>query len=180
MDPSWTSIHLGFLWDTSEGTVALPEDKTTWVEEWAIRLLESVSTTQEDLESLVGTLISTHTAVWKAPLHLRYLQRMLLFSLKQGINPQRSILVSQPMIRNLEWWASGGLRSNRVSPWRLPQPTLHIWSDVSPKKGSAHTDSGKFFQYYWSDQEARKHINWQELRDAKMVLLRLTSPSNFL
>ena len=150
------------------------------METWTKRLLESVSTTQEDLESLVGTLISTHTAVWKAPLHLRYLQRMLLFSLKQGINPQRSILVSQPMIRNLEWWASGGLRSNRVSPWRLPQPTLHIWSDVSPKKGSAHTDSDKFFQYYWSDQEARKHINWQELRDAKMVLLRLTSPSNFL
>ena len=63
MDPSWTSIHLGFLWETSEGTVALPEDKTIRVEEWTRMLLESVSTTHEDPESLVGTLISTHTAV---------------------------------------------------------------------------------------------------------------------
>ena len=29
MDPNWTPIHLGFLWDTMEGTVALPEDKNT-------------------------------------------------------------------------------------------------------------------------------------------------------
>ena len=57
---------------------------------------------------------------------------------------------------------------------------LHIWFHASPTKGGAHTDSGKFFQYYWSDQEARKHINWQELRDAKMVLLQLTSPSNIV
>ena len=46
-----------------EGAVALLEDKTTQVEEWAIGLLESVSNTQEYLESLVGTLISTHIAV---------------------------------------------------------------------------------------------------------------------
>ena len=32
MDPTWTPIHLGFLWDTMEGTVALPENKTTPVE----------------------------------------------------------------------------------------------------------------------------------------------------
>ena len=95
LDPTLIWIHLSFLWDTSEGTVALLEEKTTQVEEWAIRLLESVSTTQEDLESLVGILISTHIAVWKAPLHLRYLQRMLLFSLKQDRNPRRSIQISQ-------------------------------------------------------------------------------------
>ena len=28
-DPTWIQIHLGFFWDTSKGTVALPEDKTT-------------------------------------------------------------------------------------------------------------------------------------------------------
>ena len=71
-------IHLGFLWDTLEGTIALPEDKTTSVEIWAKKLLVIGSITQEDLESLLATLISPHTAVWKAPLHLRYLERMLL------------------------------------------------------------------------------------------------------
>ena len=79
MDPTWIPIHLGFLWDTLEGTVALPEDRTTRVETWNKKLLVLESSTQEDLESLVGTLISTNTAVWKAPLHLRYLHRTLLF-----------------------------------------------------------------------------------------------------
>ena len=73
MHTTWTLIHLGFLWDTSEGTVALPEDKTTQVEVRAKKLLVIGSITQEDLESLVGKLISTHTAVRKAQLYLRYL-----------------------------------------------------------------------------------------------------------
>ena len=29
MDPTWIPIHLGVLWDTSEVTIAQPEDKTT-------------------------------------------------------------------------------------------------------------------------------------------------------
>ena len=29
VDPTWIPLHLGFLWDTMEGTVALSEDKTT-------------------------------------------------------------------------------------------------------------------------------------------------------
>ena len=73
MDPTLIPIHLGFLWDTSEGTVVLPEDKTTQVETWAKKLLVVGSTTQKDFESLVGTLISTHIAVLKTLWHLQHL-----------------------------------------------------------------------------------------------------------
>ena len=69
LDPIRTLIHLGFLWDTMEGTIALPEDKTTRVENWAKKLSAKGSTTQEELECFVCTLISTTPAVWKAPLH---------------------------------------------------------------------------------------------------------------
>ena len=47
----------------------------------------------------------------------------------------------------------GDLRSNRVSSWRLPIPTLHIWSDAIPARGGAHTDSGEIFQHDWVDKE---------------------------
>ena len=63
-----TPIHLGFLWDTREGTIALPEDKTTRVETWTQQLIATRSVTQEALECLVGTLISCTPAVWQAPL----------------------------------------------------------------------------------------------------------------
>ena len=79
MDPTWIPIHPGFLWDTLEGTVALPEDRTTQVETCNEKLLVLESITQEDLEILVGILISTNTTVWKAPLNLRYLHRTFLF-----------------------------------------------------------------------------------------------------
>ena len=68
LDPLRTPIHLGFLWDTREGTIALPEDKTTRVETWTQQLIATGSVTQEGLECLVGTLISCTPAVWQSPL----------------------------------------------------------------------------------------------------------------
>ena len=101
-------LHLGFLWDTLRMTITLPKDKTTRVEAWAKKLLAIKKTTQEDLESFVGTLISTTPAVWKAPLHYRALQRLLNFSLKRGRNKIKSVWISHPsIVRELEWWASG-------------------------------------------------------------------------
>ena len=47
----------------------------------------------------------------------------------------------------------GDLSSNRVSPWRLPKPTLQIWFNASPTRGGAHTDSGEIFQHDWIDKE---------------------------
>ena len=38
------------------------------------------------------------------------------------------------------------------------------------------TDGGSHFQYTWSEQEKRKHINWLELRAARYTLLELASP----
>ena len=59
LDPKITPTHLGFLWDTSRKTIALPEDKTTWVEAWVKDLMALNETTQETLECFVGTLVST-------------------------------------------------------------------------------------------------------------------------
>ena len=101
LTPSCTPTHLGFLWNTLEGTIALPEDKTTKVEQWAKQLIATKSTTQEALESLVGTLISTNPAVWQAVLHYRTLQNTLLFSLKKGRRGTRSVTLNEACINNL-------------------------------------------------------------------------------
>ena len=147
------------------------------MEAWAKRLLAVNKTTQEDLECFVGTLISTTPAVWKAPLHYRALQRSLLISLKRGRNKSRSVRISHPsVVRNLEWWASGGLRANRTSPWRLPKPTCQIWTDASMYAGGGKTDEAPPFQYSWTELEEGKHINFLELRAARYALLELASP----
>ena len=166
LDPSSTPTHLGFLWDTSRKTIALPEDKTTQVEAWVKDLMALNKTTQGNLECFVGTLVSTVPAVWQGPLHYRNLQRALLISLKKGRNPSRSVSISHQLVRELNWWASGGMRANRVSPWHSPTPTLQIWMDASLYGGGGKTDCGYHFQYIWSEQEKGEHINWMELRAA--------------
>ena len=46
LEPNGIPLHLGFLWDTLRKTITLPEDKTTWVEAWARKLLTVNKTTQ--------------------------------------------------------------------------------------------------------------------------------------
>ncbi len=130
--------------------MALHEDKTTRVESWAKKLLTLNKTTLENLECFVGILISTTLAVWQAPLHYRALQRSLLNFLKQGRSKSRSVRISHPcVVRELNSWASGGMRANRTSPWRSPRPTLQIWMDASMYASGRHTDEGLPFQYPW-------------------------------
>ncbi len=50
-------------------------------------------------------------------------------------------------------------------------PKLQIWTDASLYGGGSKTDGGSHFQYTWSEQEKRKHINWLELRAAQYTLL---------
>ena len=166
LDPTSTPTHLGFLWDTSRKTIALPEDKTTRVEARAKELMAVRETTQETLECFMGTLVSTVPAVWKGPLHYRGLQQALIISLKKGRDTKRRISISHKLVRELNWWASGGMRANRISPWRPPTPTLQIWTDACPCGYRGKSDCGSHFQYAWSEQEKGKHINWLEVRAA--------------
>ena len=78
----------------------------------------------------------------------------------------------------MEWLAFGALRSNGVSLQKPPKSTLHIWSNASPTKGGAKTDFGVIFQHNWTHKEAKKHINWLELKVVRLALLQLTSHSD--
>ena len=78
------------------------------MEAWAKKLLAVNKTTQENLKCFVGTLISTTPVVWKAPLHYRALQRLLIISLKGGRSKSKSVWTSHPsVVRELEWWLLG-------------------------------------------------------------------------
>ena len=98
LEPTGIPLHLCFLWDTLKMTIPLSEDKTTWVQVWAKKLLDVNKTTQENCECYVGTLISTTPVVWQAPLHYRALQRLLIISLKHCRNKSKSIWNSHPSI----------------------------------------------------------------------------------
>ena len=125
MDPTQTLLHLGFLWDTVQGTIVLPCLISRLVD-WTSKLLQVQHTTQEELESLVGTMISVTPAVWQSPLHYQALQRSLLASLRQGRNAKRIIYFCRKCKLDLQWWSDVGLRSNKVCSWRWPRPDVRL------------------------------------------------------
>ena len=40
-----------------------------------------------------------------------------LILLKKGRDTKRRISISHKLVRELNWWASGGMRANRISLW---------------------------------------------------------------
>ena len=82
----------------------MPGDKSPRVKTWVKKLLVAGSITEEDLEYFVGTLINTQTAIRKAPVHIRFFQRLLLFPLRNGRKQQRA---SISLILRIEIWNDG-------------------------------------------------------------------------
>ena len=58
LEPTHTPVHLGFLFDSSNKTIAIPEDKIVGLVTWTKSLLASAVTSQAQLESLVGMMVS--------------------------------------------------------------------------------------------------------------------------
>ena len=69
-----------------------------------------------EFEIFDGNFNQHYPTVWKAPLHYRNLKRLLIISLKGGKDKSKNVWISNPcVVKELEWWAYGGLRANRIS-----------------------------------------------------------------
>ena len=51
--------------------------------------------------------------------------KIIIISLKHVSNKSKSVgIFHSSVVKDLNWWASEGLRANRTSPWHPPRPTL--------------------------------------------------------
>ena len=134
LEPTQTPVHLGFLFDSTNKTIAIPEDKITKLVTWVKTLLASAVTTQAVLESLVGTMVSVVPACPLAPLHYRGLQRVLLRSLRSGRDKTKLVFLHSNAVKiDLCWWCkNSGFHGNSIVTWSPPKANIHVWSDASP------------------------------------------------
>ena len=63
-----------------------------------------------------------------------------------------------------------------VCSWHMPRPDVTVWSDASLGAGSAVSDDGFSFQKTWDKTEAQRHINFLELRAARLGFRDLVDP----
>ena len=178
LEPTQTPVHLGFLFDSTNKTIAIPEDKIQRLVTWTRSLLKTKETTQADLESLVGTLVSVMPACPLAPLHYRSLQRVLIKSLRSGRRESKKVSLSTVHVRSdLLWWAKrAGFRGNSATSWSPPKSDVSVWTDASPWGGGAVNSHGDYFQRSWSETESCQHINLLEIRAAKEGIRELVDP----
>ena len=65
LEPTQIPLHLGFLWDTVQGTIVLPEEKTSRLVDWTSKLLQVQSTNLEVFSS--GKTIVPRTVSHRNP-----------------------------------------------------------------------------------------------------------------
>ena len=178
LEPTQTPIHLGFLFNSLNKIIAIPEDKIMRLVTWTKSLLASPVTSQAQLESLVGTMISVMPACPLAPLHYRALQRVLLRSLRSGRMQSKPVsLLSIQVQADLVWWCKrSGFQSNTTVTWTPPKANVHVWSDASHWGEGAVNPHGDYFQRSWTETESCQHINLLEIRAAREGIQELVDP----
>ena len=112
---------------------------------WKKSLLASPVTSQAQLESLVGTMVSVMPACPVAPL--------------QEQSKQVSLHTAE-VKQDLRWWCKdSGFRGNSIVTWTPPKANVHVWFDGSPWGEGAVNSHGDYFQHSLTETESCQHIN---------------------
>ena len=167
LTPSRLITFLGFTINSMRMLFTLPQEKVQ-------KLLTLCRQIRSGLEVLLRTLAqllleSYRPAVWKAPLHFRHVQALLIRGLAESNhNYTTQVPLTLQAKGELTWWLQNLAKVNG-SPIIHPTPDLTIFTDASLTGwgavcGNSQTN-GK-----WSATEKRLHINVLELKGAMLEI----------
>ena len=159
--PSQSLLHVGFLWDSINYSVSVPQEKVKDLKNLCSSAL-SKPISLRFLAKIIGTLDSFKFGCPIVPLHYRSLQKDLISHLSPDPNWDFLISLSSSARLDLLWWLECDmtLRSSPLSPF---SPTHQIETDASLKGWGVFQHSNSFAQGRWSSSEANLHINYLEL-----------------
>ena len=142
--PSTEIEHLGFIWNSHNMTISLPDKKKCHIVDLANKFLESNGFTANDLRSFLGVLESVRPVVEIAPLHFRSLQHMMR-PLRKGHWRGHKFLRLNPETRaELEWWAKVFPTPPFLSaPLQRGSPSVEMMADASGVHGWGDTPLGE-------------------------------------
>ena len=171
--PAQEMEYLGFVINSLEMTLALPEKKLQDLVHSCRQLLQSRMSTVREISRLVGKLTSAMQAILPAPLHYRHLQMLQIQSLLAGKSYETEITLNQSCKEDLQWWI------DQITNWNgrsitIPPPDLIITTDAS-LKGWGAVCQGIHTRGLWTPQEASQHINVLELKAALFAVRAFTA-----
>jgi hypothetical protein len=159
--PCTRLVFFGFLLDSVEFKVFLPQEKVVKILALAQRLLSAEMVTVRSLATFIGVIIQTFVAVWPGPMHYRDLERQKVYGLYPNMSYDNVITLSDVCRREIQWWKTNLVRCNGKT---IRPPSISFWITTDASlKGWGVAMRGKSVGGRWSLSEQGSHINYLEL-----------------
>ena len=168
--PSQRLEYLGFIWDTTSMTLAVPRSKRAKLRRCAqaVSLANSRGTlTIRQLASLAGLVTAMMPAMLAAWYRRHSLQRCVEFGLRRSRGSWDGLItLSRTALRDLRWLLSPAAWCASSRPLRTPRPSLILTTDASLTGMGATLESRSGAQWtthgFWTPSEARMSSNARE------------------
>ena len=170
LTPTQIILHLGNIIDSLRMIVYLPEDKKKNIIKLCTELQNKDSSSIRQVAKVIGTLISTFSAVEYGRLHYRTLEINKTQALKECKGNYNALMfISEEMKVELSWWIT-----NVNSQFRtIHKPPIDlIISTDSSNLGWGCTVENTSFNGHWTLDEQKEHIN---VLETKAILLAVKS-----
>lgn len=159
--PQHTCAFLGFVFNSSNMTISLPESK----KQCTIALISKFKVNQQytihQIAQLIGVLVSICPAVRYGWLHTKDLEMFKTRMLSQNRkNFKAKICLPSHLFEHLRWWLKNIPTAH--NELKTDQFDHTIYSDAS-KEGWGAVWNGEVAKGRWSTTERQNHINYLEL-----------------
>ena len=179
LTPSQIKEWLGYVISSRSMTISLPQRKIDYLIRKAQDLKNKMRVSLREISQFLGPYNSIKPAVLHAPLHYRYLQRLLIRNLKWFLSPYQPdcftvVTLSTPSIRDLDWWIQE-MKYNCSRKICTSQPDVVISTDSSDFAWGAIQNRVNIHGI-WRENQLDWHIYLKEQR-AAFLTLQLLAPS---
>jgi hypothetical protein len=138
--PTQKILFLGYLIDTVEMKIFLPQEKIRIILAEIQNLLSLVKPKIQSVAHVIGLIVSAFPAIYQGPLHYRSLEEDKTLALFQTQSYQGTMMLSQDSRQELLWWIHNVEICNG-KPIRFQDLIIVITTDAS-KKGWGESCAG--------------------------------------
>lgn len=170
--PTQRIIFLGYIIDSVEFKVFLPEEKIDKIKEKSSKILHASESSIREISVLIGLYMSSRCAILLAPLFCRYLDMEKCRALQENSSDyDAKFSLSDLAKQEILWWINNVENSNgkMIS---YGSPSFYLETDASTQ-GWGGVFNGIETQGRWNENEKTLHINVLELLAVKYVLFSL-------
>ncbi|XP_062570072.1 uncharacterized protein LOC134232143 [Saccostrea cucullata] len=112
--------------------------------------------------SLIGLIVHAFNAIFVGPLHYRNLERDKIKSLKNSIDYESEMVISENSVQEITWWLHN---IEKLNGKLIRNPSVDYWVETDASlQGWGASFEDKSTGGRWSVLESKMHINELELR----------------